>query len=432
MALHSCWTLLASVELSRIFSFVAGKLKLESMTLPQPSETACIILARGGSKGVPGKNLRKVGGVSLIARSVRAARAAGQVGAVYVSTDDAAIAHEAQTHGARIIDRPAELSGDTASSEAGWLHAIPLIRQDLPELKTLVFLQCTSPFTTGEDIDGCLAEMHARKADCALSVTEDHSFLWTRGDDGFGAGMNHNEREQRKRRQDLPPQYCENGAIYCADVVAFERTGQRFCGQVALYPVSHPPVEIDSLDDLALCTQIAQSRDTGGVSPDQIARIRAIIMDFDGVHTDNLVLTDQNGLESVRTSRGDGMGLSFLRDSGRYQLMILSKERNPVVMARARKLQIEVHQAVDDKVAAIALWLKERDLDWGDLLYVGNDVNDRDAMIHAGLSACPSDSHPEILAISDWILPQPGGKGALRAMADALTATSAPHSNTKD
>jgi N-acylneuraminate cytidylyltransferase len=103
-------------------------------------------------------------------------------------------------------------------------------------------------------------------------------------------------------------------------------------------------------------------------------------------------------------------------------MMILSKERNPVVLKRAEKLKLEVHHSVDDKVAALEAWLGARGLGWADLLYVGNDVNDRGAIEHAGLSACPSDSHPEILGLADWILPLPGGKGALRSMADTILA----------
>lgn len=384
------------------------------------SNTACIILARGGSKGVPGKNLRRVGGVSLIGRAVRAGRKAANVAAVYVSTDDAAIAVEAALHGARIINRPEELAGDGASSEAGWLHAVPLIRADLPALDKLVFLQCTSPFITGADIDGCLTEMTERGTDCALSVTADHSFLWKLDAAGRGVGINHNERKQRKRRQDLPPQYCESGAIYCVRLEPFLHTGQRFCGSVALFQVDHPPIEIDTLQDLALCSQIAQTGKHIEIAHERLAAVKAIVMDFDGVHTDNLVIMDQNGVESVRTSRGDGMGVSALRDCGRYQMMILSKERNPVVLKRAEKLKLEVYHSVDDKVAALEGWLARQGMMWADLLYVGNDINDQAAMERAGLSACPSDSHPAILGTADWILPYPGGKGALRAMADVL------------
>jgi YrbI family 3-deoxy-D-manno-octulosonate 8-phosphate phosphatase len=390
-------------------------------TKPLSAETtACLILARGGSKGVPGKNLRPVGGVSLIGRSVRAARNAHLVAGVYVSTDDADIAKEAKLHGAEVIHRPAELASDTATSEAGWLHAIPIMKQAQPSLNTLVFLQCTSPFTTGADIDGCLREMNSRDAACALSVYADHSFLWTVDASGRGIGVNHNEREQRKRRQDLPPQYCESGAIYCVRLKEFEATGQRFCGAAALYPVDHPPVEIDTLQDFALCSHIAQSRQTTEIAPARLSAIKAIVTDFDGVHTDNLVYTDQNGAETVRTSRGDGMGLSMLRDTGRWSIMILSKERNPVVLKRAEKLKLEVQHSIDDKVSALESWLADLGLQWSDLLYVGNDVNDLAAMEKSGLSACPSDAHPTILGMADWILPHPGGQGALRVMADVL------------
>lgn len=386
------------------------------------SETiVCIILARGGSKGVPGKNLRPVGGVSLVGRSVRAARQAGLVTQVYVSTDDAAIAAEARVHGAEVIDRPAEISGDTASSEAGWLHGLDVAKAQVGAVDRLVFLQCTSPFTTGGDIDACLTAQSQQGADCALSVIPDHSFLWGVDGDGFGRGTNHDETKQRQRRQDLPSQYCESGAIYCVDAAAFAKTGQRFCGTVALCPVDHPAVEIDTLADFELCSQIAQTRGVPELT-DRLQAIRAVVMDFDGVHTDNLVLTDQNGIETVRTSRGDGMGLGLLRDSGTHHLMILSKERNPVVTKRAEKLQIEVYQAVDDKVRALRDWLAARDLGWDQLLYVGNDVNDLEAMAHAGISACPSDSHVAVLGQADWILPHKGGQGALRSLCDTLLA----------
>lgn len=386
-----------------------------------PSTTHCVILARGGSKGVPGKNLRPVGGLSLVARSVRAARAAASVAMVHVSTDDAAIAAEARLFGAEVIDRPEALSGDGASSESGWLHALEVIEGQGRPVERLVFLQCTSPFTTGADIDACLAAMERQDAACALSVIEDHSFLWTLDAEGRGRGTNHDESQPRKRRQDLPPSFRESGAVYCVRKADFLRTGQRFCGPVALSPVDHPPVEIDSFDDLALCAQLAVAR--GGSGPDdRLDRVAAVVMDFDGVHTDNLVLTDETGREAVVTSRGDGMGLEMLRKAGHWRLMILSKERNPVVERRAAKLKIEVHQAVDDKVAALDGWLAGQGLDWAQLLYVGNDVNDAAAMTRAGLSACPADAHPAILGLADWVLPQPGGRGALRAMCDALLA----------
>lgn len=390
---------------------------------------ATVILARGGSKGVPGKNLRRVGGVSLIGRAVRAAVAAQSQSAVYVSTDDAAIAAEARHHGAQVIDRPAEISNDTASSEAGWLHALPHVRADLPGLTHLTFLQCTSPFISADDIDACLAAVTQAKAACALSVVEDHSFLWGLDAQGLGVGQNHDHLQQRKRRQDLPPQYRENGAIYCVQADLFETTGQRFCGPVALCPVDQPPLEIDSLADLDLASTMASTTACGAPPANALKQVHALVMDFDGVHTDNLVMTDQDGRETVMTSRGDGMGLAELARHSTIQRLIISKERNPVVLARAAKLGIEVIAATDDKVAALDLWLARAGLDWTQMLYVGNDINDAPAMQRAGLTACPSDAHHDVVGHADWILPYPGGRGALRHLCDILVKIQEPLSD---
>lgn len=382
--------------------------------------TACIILARGGSVGVPRKNLQKVGGVSLIARSIRAANSAKSVDHVFVSTDHPEIAAEAEHFGARIINRPDELADSTASSEAGWLHAADHIATHFGKVSRLVFLQCTSPFTTGSDIEGCLTEMQKRDADCALSVFEDHSFLWGVDQSGHAVGQNHDYTQPRLRRQDLAPQYCESGAIYVAKWSAFVRAKNRFCGSVALYPVAHPRIEIDTPQDLKNCQLFAATRAEAAVEPIRLANIRALAMDFDGVHTDDRVITDQNGGEAVVTSRSDGMGLAMMRRSNKIHQVIVSKERNPVVQARADKLGIEVKQAVDDKVQTLGNWLKSKELSWDSALFVGNDINDIDVMKRVGLSACPNDAHPEVLKLADWVIPKPGGHGAIRAVCDAI------------
>ena len=369
---------------------------------------------------MPGKNLRPVGGVSLIGRAVRAGRMSQRVSAVYVSTDDAAIAAEARLHGARIIARPDEISGDGASSESGWLHGLGEIRKDYPELSRLVMLQCTSPFIMGPDIDGCLEVMEVQGTDCALSVLEDHSFLWTVDAAGRGVGLNHDETKQRQRRQDLPPQYCESGAIYCVDVAAFEKTGQRFCGTVAIYPVDHPPIEIDTLQDFAVCSQIAQASGRANVEGQKLQRIRAIVTGFEGVHTDSLVSIDQNGAASVRTSHRDGVGLSQLHQTGRWRMMILSDASSPMAVARGQELALEVAQGGADKIAALDSWLTACGLGWDELLYVGTDVPELAILQKAGVSACPVDAHSSILGMVDWILPLPGGQGALRSLSDTL------------
>ncbi|MDO5501431.1 MAG: acylneuraminate cytidylyltransferase family protein, partial [Propionibacteriaceae bacterium] len=160
-------------------------------------KTVAIIPARGGSQGVPGKNVRPVGGIPLVARAVHACRATRSIEGVFVSTDDAAIAAAARTAGAEIIDRPAELAGDTASSESALLHGLEVLADRGIDAEVLVFVQCTSPFIRPEDLDAAVALVASGAADSSFSGIETYEFLWRDADEestpGSGAmvGQNH-------------------------------------------------------------------------------------------------------------------------------------------------------------------------------------------------------------------------------------------------
>lgn len=203
-----------------------------------------IIPARGGSRGIKRKNLRSVGGLPLVAHSILAALGSSHIEKVFVSTDDEEIASVAKRHGAEAIMRPAEISGDTASSESALLQVLEVIEKKegvLPE--TLVFLQCTSPLTLSSDIDGLLQSMKEAGADSAFSAVNSHRFLW-RPDPAEGAvGVNHDKRF-RPRRQDLGVQWEENGAIYAMKIEGFRQAKHRFFG----ITVAHEMPEIRSLD----------------------------------------------------------------------------------------------------------------------------------------------------------------------------------------
>src|SRR4051794_4028840 len=115
------------------------------------AETLVVIPARGGSKGVPRKNLQAVAGVPLLVRAISVARAASRVSRVVVSTDDAAMAEIAIANGASVVKRPPELSGDSASSESALLHVLDTLAASEGYVPRIVaLLQCTSPFVTVE------------------------------------------------------------------------------------------------------------------------------------------------------------------------------------------------------------------------------------------------------------------------------------------
>ena len=217
------------------------------------SGALAVIPARGGSKGIPGKNLQHVGGLSLVSRSVRAALDSRGVKRVIVSTDDDAIAAEAQAHGAEVVQRPVAIAGDTASSESALLHALDTLEQQGPLPPQLVFLQCTSPFTSGAQIDRVLETLEAPEINSAFAVMPWHGFLW-RND---GRGINHDPQQPRQRRQDLEPAFLETGAIYAMATAAFRQNGSRFCAPWLPVVIEDAGPEIDSPADLALCRTLA-------------------------------------------------------------------------------------------------------------------------------------------------------------------------------
>lgn len=143
------------------------------------------------------------------------------------------------------------------------------------------------------------------------------------------------------------------------------------------------------------------------------------MFDFDGVLTDNRVLVLDNGQEAVFCSRSDGMAIVALRRAG-VPVLILSTETNPVVTARARKLQIQALQAIDDKRSALVAYCKEQGIPMDDVWYVGNDLNDKEVMMQVGHPVCPADAHPEIKAISDIVLKTAGGYGVARELVESI------------
>jgi 3-deoxy-D-manno-octulosonate 8-phosphate phosphatase (KDO 8-P phosphatase) len=147
-----------------------------------------------------------------------------------------------------------------------------------------------------------------------------------------------------------------------------------------------------------------------------LERVRFAIFDFDGVFTDNRVWVNERGEELLAFSRSDGLGLRRLDEVG-VRYLIVSMERNPIVGARAQKLQADCVQGVDDKLSLV------RDRAGGalqEVAYVGNDVNDAECLRAVGLPVVPADAWPEVVPLARWVLERPGGHGCVREFCDAV------------
>ncbi|WP_190022533.1 acylneuraminate cytidylyltransferase [Streptomyces hiroshimensis] len=383
-----------------------------------------VIPARGGSKGVPAKNLAAVGGVPLVARAVRACRASRLVTDVVVSTDDPGIAATARSAGAVVVQRPATIAGDTATSEAAVLHAMDAYEALYGTgVGTVLLVQCTSPFLTGGDVDGVAAAVVEGGADSALTVAPFHGFVWREGEGaegGAGSGVNH-DKAHRPRRQDRPQDLLETGAAYAMRADGFRAARHRFFGRTELVRSEAARVlEIDDPHDLDRARALAPLLD----GPDPAARptradIDAVVMDFDGTQTDDRVLIDADGRELVAVHRGDGLGIAALRRAG-LALLILSTEANAVVAARGRKLRVPVLHGVDRKDRALKQWCEEQGVAPDRVLYVGNDVNDLSCLGLVGWPVAVADAHDTVRGAARAVTAARGGSGALREIATWL------------
>lgn len=158
------------------------------------------------------------------------------------------------------------------------------------------------------------------------------------------------------------------------------------------------------------------------IVPDLVKLLRAVrlvIFDFDGVFTDNTVLVSQDGNESVRCWRSDGLGISRLRSIG-IETLIISTEANPVVTVRANKLKMACKQAVEDKAQAVLQACMDLGVHPTETAFIGNDINDIAALKSVGLPIAVADAYPEVFAHVAYRTTKPGGYGAVREICDLI------------
>jgi CMP-N-acetylneuraminic acid synthetase len=215
-----------------------------------------LIPARGGSKGLPGKNIRPLAGLPLIAWTIRAAQGARSIDRIVVTTDDPAIAAVAQAHGAEVpCLRPAELAGDDSPAWAAYLHmAEELERRGAAPIAAFAVLQPTSPLRTAADIDAAVELFHARRAQAVISVTATpHPASWLRRIDADGVLRPFLDGPlANANRQQCPPTFLPNGAVFVLDRAFLAAQRSYYGDRTFAYemPASRS-VDIDTAEDFA-------------------------------------------------------------------------------------------------------------------------------------------------------------------------------------
>ena len=400
------------------------------------NEILALIPARGGSKGIPRKNIRNFAGYPLIAWSIAAAKQSQLVTRVIVSTDDEEIAALGRAYGAETpFLRPAEFAQDNTTDLPVFEHALQWLEENenyRPEI--VIQLRPTSPIRPKDCVDRAISIlMDHEDADCVRGVVpagQNPHKMWRFAEDdkpmqplleveGIAEPYN-------APRQILPPVYWQTGHIDAIRVSTIQKK-KSLTGDV-IYPLVIDPrytVDIDNLADWAKYEVLAGSGlemvTPGNVKRPMPKKVDLVISDFDGVITDNRVWVNEDGTEYVAAYRSDSIGVQLLRAIG-VEVMILSSEPNRVVEARARKMGVQVIHGVGihEKGRVMREILEQKNIKAENVIFIGNDVNDLPCFEVAGWSVAVADAYPELIAAADYVLRKPGGHGALREVCDLI------------
>ncbi|WP_437229278.1 cytidylyltransferase domain-containing protein [Planctomicrobium sp. SH661] len=372
------------------------------------SKASVIVPLRLNSKSIPKKNIRPLGGKPMCGWILEAAANANGVGQVVVSTEAQEIMDVISTLHLPVdfVRRPEELAGDKSTTESVMLHAL-----DACQHQTIVLVQATSPLLTSQDIDAALDLFWQGRYDSLLSAVRTKAFFWT--DDGHPINY---DPLSRPMRQDFNGCLQENGAIYITSAEALRTSGCRLSGKIGVFEMSaDTSVELDEPHDWEHVSRLLAHRSsTEADSEASFPRIKAVVCDVDGTLTDGGMYYGADGELIKKFNTRDAVGLSQLKDHG-IRVLIVTAEDSPAVTARMKKLQIsDYHSGIRDKVKFLDSFFAEQKIDWSEVGYFGDDLNDVPAMKKAKWVACPADACPEVQSLAHYRCTAAGGMGAVR------------------
>jgi N-acylneuraminate cytidylyltransferase len=410
------------------------------MNQMKKTEVLAVIPARGGSKSIPRKNILPLAGFPLVSYSIAAGLQAKSVTRVIVSTDDPEIAGIAREVGAETpFLRPAEFSQDQTLDLPVFQHALSWLAENEgyhPEV--VVQLRPTSPVRPPGLVDEAvrllLADPTADSVRGVVVSGQNPYKMWRIAEDGQMLpllGVEGIREAYNAPRQALPPTYWQTGHIDAIRASTILTKGSLSGDRILpLLLDARYTVDIDSLYDWHKTEALVTQGDRDGliemVWPAQVRRqrplprqTRLLVMDFDGVITDNRVWVDGKGNDMVAAYRSDSLALQRLRRAG-IEAFVISTEKNPVVAARCDKMGVPYLQAIDDKAPALQRLLADRAIDPSEVVYIGNDVNDLPCFPIVACAVVPADAQPQALEKADLVLRARGGYGAVRELCDLL------------
>ncbi len=376
------------------------------------------IPVRGGSKSIPKKNIKMIAGRPLIYWTVSAANYCEQIDEIYVATDSHEIKDVVESFGfdkVIVVDRSPEVSDDTASTESVMTE---FVSRGI-EFDNIILIQATSPLLSSYDLESALKLKENSRFDSILSVVRQKRFIWVMEKDGAVAAVNYDYRN-RPRRQEFDGFLVENGAFYITSREFFIRSRNRISGKIGCYEMPEESyVELDEPSDWPLVEELilrAIKRDI-----EKSVDIKLFVSDVDGVLTDAGMYYGENGDEQKKFNTRDGKGFEFLR-AKKIKTAIITSEDTDIVKRRSEKIKIDfLYQGAKDKVKILKELCKKENISLSQVAYIGDDLNDLNAIKKCGISACPADAVKKIRYSVDYICSKKGGEGCVREFIELLT-----------
>lgn len=373
-----------------------------------------IIPLRKDSKGIPGKNKKKIVGRPLFSWVLTEA-IFSDLDLVYIFTDDSAIIEYVEreyhwTSKVKTLLRNEENSNDTASTESVLIEFSEKINHDYA---ILCLLQATSPLTLSRYINNGLNKIVKESFDSTLSVVKTHRFTWNAN----GTPKNY-DVFNRPRRQDFDGLLVENGAVYCTTKEAFLQSNNRVSGSIGLFEMPEETLmEIDSVSDWNIIENLLIERQK---SMKTSQKIKYLVLDVDGVFTDGGIYYNEEGEFAKKFDMRDGMGLEILRENN-VEVLVLTSENSKVVAQRMKKLKIEnAFLGIKDKYSFLKQFLALKNSSFNAVAYVGDDVNDLANICSCGWSFAPANAMNIVKSHADIVLTNSSGNGAIREVCEVI------------
>ena len=366
---------------------------------------------RGGSKSIPDKNIKRIAGRPLFAWSLEQAILSGAFDEIYVSTDSEKIRASVLTEfpeGVKVIERSAETSSDTASTESAMLEF-----QQQVEFDVICLIQATSPLSKAQDFRDAKQKFIREELDSLVSTVNSKRFFWNDNNEPVNY-----DPQNRPRHQDFKGWQMENGAFYMSRAEILKEQASRLGGRIGVYEMAQETaVEIDEEVDWLIVEQLLLKQKQG---LNRTSPIKVLVVDVDGTLTDAGMYYGPDGEALKKFNTRDAHGMLRLRDLG-VILCVITAETSPSVAARMKKLKIdEYYPGVKDKLPLLQDLVKQWDVSLEDVAYVGDDLGDLECITHVGASFCPADAVPEVLREADYICKNSGGKDAVREVCNLI------------